>query len=169
MSLVPKKIFFVQGKGFSSNSELRSFEQALREAGIEKFNIVKVSSIIPPLCEEVSKDEGIKELKTGQVVYSVMNKISSNEKDKEICASIGAAKPVNTEDYGYLSEKHTIDEDPEKVAENTKTLAAEMLATTHGVTFDPNLNIKTKSFTESTKVRKDGEWAIVIAVAIFIL
>ena len=55
MSLVPKKIFFVKGKGFSTNSELRSFEQALRDAGIEKFNIVKVSSIIPPFCKEVSK------------------------------------------------------------------------------------------------------------------
>ena len=169
MSLVPKKIFFVKGKGFSTNSELHSFEQALRDAGIEKFNIVKVSSIIPPFCEEVSKDEGLKELKTGQVVYSVMSKISSNKKDKEICASIGAAKPVNAEDYGYLSEKNSIAEDPGKVAEITKALATEMLATTLGVTFDPNLNIKTKSFTESTKVRKNGEWATVIAAAIFIL
>ena len=169
MSLVPKKIFFVKGKGFSINSELRSFEQALRDAGIEKFNIVKVSSIIPPFCEEVSRDEGIKELKTGQVVYSVMSKISSNKKDSIICASIGAARPANSEDYGYLSENHTLDEDPGKIAEITKALAAEMLATTHGVSFDPSLNIKTKSFTESTKIRKDGEWTTVIAAAIFIL
>ena len=169
MSLVPKKIFFVKGKGFSSNSKLRSFEEALREAGIEKFNIVRVSSIIPPFCEEVSKDEGIKELKTGQVVYSVMSKISSNRKDIVICASIGAAKPVNAEDYGYLSEKHTLDEDPGKIAEIAEALAAEMLATTHGDSINPSLNIRTKSFTESTRVRKDGEWATVLTAAIFIL
>ncbi|TXT62699.1 MAG: Pyruvoyl-dependent arginine decarboxylase 2, partial [Promethearchaeota archaeon] len=39
MSLVPKKIFFVKGKGFHQ-SKLASFEEALRDAGIERFNLV---------------------------------------------------------------------------------------------------------------------------------
>lgn len=183
MSLVPKKIFFVKGKGFSTNSELRSFEQALRDAGIEKFNIVKVSSIIPPHCEEVSKEEGLKELKVGQIVYSVMSRISSNKKNKVICASIGVAKPVNEEDYGYLSEKHSIDIEPRKVAKRTKELAAEMLVTTHGFSYDPQLvfsektenfklnekTIELKSITESALINLDYEWATVMAAAIFIV
>lgn len=80
MSFIPKKIFFVKGTGFSRNSELRSFEEALRDAGIERFNIVKVSSIIPPFCKEISREEGLKDLKTGQLVYSVISRISSKKK-----------------------------------------------------------------------------------------
>ena len=44
MSLIPKKVFFVKGKGFHK-VKLASFEQALKDAGIEKYNLVKVSSI----------------------------------------------------------------------------------------------------------------------------
>ncbi len=183
MSLVPKKIFFVKGKGFSSNSKLRSFEEALRDAGIEKFNLVKVSSIIPPHCKEVSKSEGLKHLKTGQVVYSVLSKISSNNKDDLIYSSIGVAKPTNEEFYGYLSERHSIEIKPEKLGEITEGLAAEMLATMLGIPFNSESDydkkkeilridgkiIETKNITESTTVKKDGEWATVLAAAIFIL
>jgi len=183
MSLVPKRIFFVKGKGFSTNSDLRSFEEALRNACIEKFNIVRVSSIIPPYCKEVVKEEGLKELKAGQIIYSVMSKVSSNKKDKVISASIGVAKPLNQEDYGYLSEKHSIDEDPKTVSKITENLAIEMFATTHGYDIDSNKNFKenqkiskevkkiieTKNITESVSVKIDGEWATVIAAAIFIV
>ena len=55
--LVPKKMFFTKGVG-SHKHELRSFELALRDAGIEKCNIVHVSSIFPPNCELISKNEG---------------------------------------------------------------------------------------------------------------
>ena len=182
MSLIPKKIFFVKGKGFSSNSKLRSFEQALRDASIEKFNLVKVSSIIPPNCKEVNKTEGLNQLETGQVVYSVLSRISSNIKDNLICSSIGVAKPSNEEFYGYLSEHHSIGIDPEKIGEITEELAAEMLATTLGIPFKSESDydkkkeifringkiIETKNITEFATVKKKGEWATVLAAAIFI-
>ena len=44
MVLVPKKMFFTKGVG-THKEELRSFELALRDAGIEKCNLVYVSSI----------------------------------------------------------------------------------------------------------------------------
>ena len=44
---VPKKIFFTKGVG-NHKEELHSFELALRNAGIEKSNLVYVSSIFPP-------------------------------------------------------------------------------------------------------------------------
>ncbi len=183
MSLVPKKIFFVKGKGFSSNSKLRSFEEALRDAGIEKFNLVKVSSIIPPHCKEVIKSEGLKHLETGQIVYSILSKISSNNKKELICSSIGVAKPADEEFYGYLSEYHSIGIKPEKIGKNTEGLAAEMLATTLGIPFNSESNydekqeifkingkiIETKNITEFTTVKNEGEWATVLAAAIFIL
>ena len=58
MSLVPKKVFFVAGSGYHK-TKLASFEQALRDAGIEKYNLVSVSSILPPYCIEVQKEDGL--------------------------------------------------------------------------------------------------------------
>ncbi|MCA1946356.1 MAG: pyruvoyl-dependent arginine decarboxylase, partial [Desulfovibrio sp.] len=44
---VPTKAFFTKGIGRHKN-KLQSFELALREGGIEKLNLVYVSSILPP-------------------------------------------------------------------------------------------------------------------------
>lgn len=54
--MIPTKVFFTKGTGISKD-KLTSFELALRDAGIEKLNLVKVSSIIPSKCRTVSKNE----------------------------------------------------------------------------------------------------------------
>ena len=41
-----------------SKEKLTSFEMSLRDAGIAEYNIVKVSSIMPPQCKIISKKEG---------------------------------------------------------------------------------------------------------------
>jgi DNA polymerase III delta prime subunit len=53
--LLPRKVFFTKGVGRHTDP-LVSFELALRDAGIEKFNLVTVSSIYPPYCEIVDAD-----------------------------------------------------------------------------------------------------------------
>ncbi|TFF97376.1 MAG: arginine decarboxylase, pyruvoyl-dependent [Promethearchaeota archaeon] len=182
MSSVPKKVFFVKGKGFHK-SKLASFEEALRDAEIERFNLVQVSSIFPPLCIEVDKEFGLRELRPGQIVYTVLAKASSNEYNRLICASIGVAKPANKVQYGYLSEHHTFGVKPEKAGDIAEDLAAEMLATTLGVPFNPEADydekketfhmngkiIETKSITSSATVREEEEWATVLAAAVFIV
>ena len=55
--LIPRKVFFTSGVG-THPEHLESFEVALRDAGIEKFNLVTVSSILPPNCDIVSGEEG---------------------------------------------------------------------------------------------------------------
>ena len=62
--MIPNKIFFTKGMG-RHKERLASFELALRDAGIEKYNLVTVSSIFPPNCKTISKDEGLKYLKAG--------------------------------------------------------------------------------------------------------
>ncbi|MEM3213130.1 MAG: pyruvoyl-dependent arginine decarboxylase, partial [Thermoplasmatales archaeon] len=42
--MIPRKVFFVTGVG-THKSQLGSFENALRSAGIAKYNLVEVSSI----------------------------------------------------------------------------------------------------------------------------
>jgi arginine decarboxylase len=111
--MVPKKLFFTKGVG-KHKEKLESFEFALRNAGIEKFNLVKVSSILPPNCKIVSKERGLKELDTGQIVYCVISQNSSNEPRRLLAASIGCAIPTDRSNYGYLSEHHSFGEVEDK-------------------------------------------------------
>jgi arginine decarboxylase len=108
---------------------------------------------------------------------------SSNEFNRLICASIGVAKPANKGQYGYLSEHHTYGVKPEKAGDTAEDLAAEMLASTLGVPFNPEADydekmeifkmdgkiIETKNFTASATVKEEDEWATVLAAAVFIL
>ena len=57
-TMVPKKVFLTKGVGVHKD-KLASFELALRSAGIEGCNLVYVSSIFPPECKIISKDEGL--------------------------------------------------------------------------------------------------------------
>jgi arginine decarboxylase len=182
MSLVPKKVFFVKGKGFHKK-KLAAFEQALRDAGIEKYNIVSVSSILPPYCIEIRREDGLKQLRPGQIIYCVLARESSDEYNRIITASIGVAKPADKGQYGYLSEVHDFGKKPENVGEVAEDLAAEMLATTLGIPFDPDANydekkevfkmggeiVETRNITSTATVREEDEWACVLAAAIFIL
>ena len=182
MSFVPRTLFFVKGKGYHK-SKLGSFEQALRSAGIAKFNIVKVSSIFPPYCIEIPKEDGLAQLRAGQILFAVMSRASSNEYNRLVSASIGIAKPSDQKTYGYVSEHHAFGVKPEDTGEFAEDLAAEMLATTLGVSFDPEANydekkesfkmdgkiVETNNTTESGIVRAEGEWLTILAAAIFIL
>ena len=65
----PAKIFFTKGVG-RHKDYLQSFELALRDAGIEICNLVTVSSIYPPGCKRIPKDEGVKQLSGAPVMAS---------------------------------------------------------------------------------------------------
>ena len=182
MSQTPKSVFFTKGMGYHK-SKLGSFENALREAGIAKYNLVKVSSILPPYCIEIQKEDGLAQLHAGQIVFTVLSEASSNEFNRLISASIGVAKPADRRAYGYLSEHHDFGIKPDHAGEFAEDLAAEMLATTLGVPFSPEANydekkeifkmdgsiVETKNITSSATVREEGEWLTVLAAAVFIL
>ena len=135
--IVPSKIFFTKGVGINKD-RLASFELALRDAGVEKCNLVTVSSILPPNCKIIPKDEGIKLLKPGQITFCVLAKNETNEPNRLISTAIGLAVPKDATHYGYLSEHHAFGEKGDKAGEYAEDLAATMLATTLGVDFDPN-------------------------------
>ena len=181
MSLVPKKVFFVKGIGYH-RSKLGAFEQALRNAGIEKYNLVNVSSILPPHCIEINEEEGFKHLRPGQIVYTVLSRVDSNILNQMISASIGIAKPSDKDQYGYLSEHHMYNAKSEELENYTEELAAEMLATTLGIDFNPEADydeklevfkmggkiVETKHITEHATSKKENEWASVVVAAVFI-
>ncbi|UYP45774.1 Pyruvoyl-dependent arginine decarboxylase [Candidatus Lokiarchaeum ossiferum] len=180
--MIPKFLFFTRGVG-RNKKELQSFESALRDAGISFLNLVTVSSIFPPNCKEISREEGMKRIKPGQITFCVMARHSSNEKNRLVSASIGVAKPRDENHYGYLSEHHSFGQDEDTAGNFAEDLAASMLASTLGIPFDIDANyddkreifhlsdkiIETKSTTATAIVEKDGEYTTVIAAAVFIL
>lgn len=180
-NFVPKRVFFTKGVG-RHKDYLVSFELALRDAGIAPFNLVTVSSIFPPNCKRITKEEGLKLLCPGQVIYCVMARQATNEPNRLIAASVGVALPSDENTYGYLSEHHPFGETDEKAGEYAEDMAATMLASTLGIEFDPNTAwdereqvfkasgkiFKTSNFTQSAQGDKDGLWTSVIGTAVFI-
>ncbi len=178
---VPTKIFLTKGVG-RHKDYLQSFELALRDAGIAHCNLVNVSSILPPECKIISKEQGVQELKPGQITFVVMSRNATNEPNRLIAASIGVARPTTPGQYGYLSEHHPFGETEHKAGDYAEDLAASMLASTMGVEFDPDKSwderkeewkikdqiVKSKSVTQSALGHKDGLWTTVIAVAVFL-
>jgi arginine decarboxylase len=178
---VPKAIFFTNGVGVHKD-RLSSFELALRDAGIEKANLVTVSSIFPPFCQEISRKEGEKLIMPGQIVHCVMARQDTNEPNRLIAASIGLARPSNPEKYGYLSEHHSYGETAKKAGDYAEDLAATMLATTLGIDFDPEKAwsereqafklekeiLKTRHIVQSAEGHPKGQWSTVIACGVFI-
>lgn len=178
--MVPLKVFITKGVG-RHKDKLHSFELALRDAGIEKCNLVLVSSILPPGCEILSKAKGIELLKPGQITFCVMSRNESNEPNRLISASVGLAVPTDKSAYGYLSEHHAFGQSDEDAGEYAEDMAASMLAGTLGIDFDINQSwdereqqfkisgkiVKTTNATQSAVCDKTGLWTSVIAAAVF--
>ncbi len=178
---IPSKIFFTKGVG-RNKDYFTSFESALRNAGIEKCNLVSVSSIFPPGCKRISKEEGLKELMPGQITFAVMARNSTNEPNRLIAASIGAAIPADKSNYGYLSEYHPFGVKEKIAGDYAEDLAAQMLATTLGVEFNAEADwnereqvfkmsdkiVRTFNVTQTAEGDKTGMWTTVIAAAILL-
>jgi arginine decarboxylase len=180
--MVPSKLFFTKGVGIHKD-KLASFEAALRDAGIEKCNLVYVSSILPPNCKIISKEEGLKQIKPGEIVFCVMARMETKEPNRLMAAAIGVAVPKESDkQYGYLSEHHNFGETAKKAGEYAEDLAASMLATTLGLEFNPDIAweereqvykasgqiFKTTSVCQSAEGNKDGLWTTVISVAVLL-
>ena len=174
-------MFFTKGVGIAKH-ELQSFELALRDAGIEKCNVVNVSSIVPPKCEIISKHQGIALLKPGQITYAVLSRNTTNEPNRLVGAAIGVAIPKGKTSHGYISEHHSFGVSSKKLGDYTEDLAATMLATTLGLEFDPDKAwderkqeykmsgqfVRTLSIAQTARGDKNGQWTTAIAAAVFL-
>ena len=180
--LIAKEIFLTKGKG-THRERLTSFELSLRDAGIAAFNLVRVSSIFPPNCKLISRNQGLPKLQQGQIVYCVISETATKEPNRLLASAVGAAIPRDPSLYGYLSEHHGFGQTEKVAGDYSEDIAAEMLATTLGVDFDPNQSwdekkelwkisgriFRTRNITQSATGHKDGLWTTVIAAAVFIL
>ena len=180
--MVPKFAFTTSGRGIAKE-KLASFEMALRDAGIAEYNLVKVSSILPPNCKIINKKKGISMLSPGQIVFVVMSEQSTNEPGRQITASVGIAIPPDRSKHGYLSEHHSYGQTKKESGIYSKNLAAYMLATIMdgSVNAEKNYNqqkdlwkikgkpIQTKEVTSYSCGDQNGNWVTVLSAVVLII
>ena len=172
----------VSGCG-KAKEKLASFEMALRDAGIAEYNLVKVSSILPPNCKIINKKKGISMLSPGQIVFVVMSEQSTNEPGRQITASVGIAIPPDRSKHGYLSEHHSYGQTKKESGIYSKNLAAYMLATIMdgSINAEKNYNqqkdlwkikgkpIQTKEVTSYSCGDQNGNWVTVLSAVVLII
>ena len=182
LDLVPKKLFLTNGRGVHED-RLTSFEYALRDAGISGTNLVLISSIFPPNAKLVSRNEGLKQIKPGQILFTIYSKNQTNEPHRLCSASVGIARPKDTNRYGYLSEYESYGQNEQQSGDYAEDIAAQMLASSLGIPFDIDKDwnekrqqwtisgqiYKTQNVTQSAKGDKDGRWTTVFAAAVLLV
>ena len=178
--LVPNKVFLTKGVG-RHKYRLKSFEMALRKAGVAQQNLVHVSSILPPKCKIISREAGLSLLTPGAINFAVLARVDTDEYDRLIAASVGLAVPKDINNWGYLSEVHEYGMNQKQAADMAEDLAAGMLGTTLGMELDPDqawsekeqvykssgLIIRTSNITQ-TATGQQGLWTTVVAIAMFL-
>jgi len=179
MNFVAKEIFLTKGVG-RHTEKLASFEEALRDAQIARFNLVHVSSIFPPKCKLVKPSYGLKKLKSGQLLHAVLARNAVQENHRLVTASIGLAIPKDRANHGYISEHHSCGETDQRSGDYAEDLAAMMLSTTIGIEFATDASwdkkeevwemsgkiVRTLNMTQSA-IGRDGVWTTVVAAAVF--
>ena len=178
---VPNTVFFTKGVG-RHKENLNSFELALRDAGVAAYNLVTVSSIMPPGARIISRERGTKMIAPGSIVHCVMSRNATREAHRLIAASIGVAMPADKEQYGYLSEHHSFGERERKAGDYAEDMAVTMLGTTYGIEVDPDKAyderkeiyrmsgkvVHTRNITQSAVGDKNGLWTTVVAMAVLL-
>ncbi len=181
MSMVPTRLFFTKGVG-RHKDRLTSFAIALREAGIANQNLVRVSSIYPPLCKLIPRKEGLKAIHPGEIVFAVVAENATCEPQRLVVSSIGVAVPADKDTHGYLSEHHSFGETEQQAGEYAEERAAELLAAALDVDFDSDESwdekdevyrlgdkvVRTANVTQAAEGDSDGKWTTTVAAAVFL-
>ncbi len=182
LDLIAKNLFLTRGKGVHED-RLTSFEYALRDAGIAGTNLVLISSIFPPNAKLISRKEGLKKIKPGQILFTIYSKNQTNEPQRVCSASVGLAQPKDKTRYGYLSEYESFGQNEIQAGDYAEDIAAQMLASSLGISFDADKNwdekrqqwkisgeiYNTHNITQSAKGDKDGKWTTVFAAAVLLV
>ncbi|MEX0862488.1 pyruvoyl-dependent arginine decarboxylase [Nitrosopumilus sp.] len=182
LDLIAKNLFLTRGKGVHED-RLTSFEYALRDAGIAGTNLVLISSIFPPNAKLISRKEGLKKIKPGQILFTIYSKNQTNEPQRVCSASVGLAQPKDKTRYGYLSEYESFGQNELQAGDYAEDIAAQMLASSLGISFDADKNwdekrqqwkisgeiYNTHNITQSSKGDKDGKWTTVFAAAVLLV
>ena len=95
--------FFATGAS-DGYTELNAFDQALLEAGIGDTNLVRMSSILPPDCQQVPAFK----LPYGDLVPVAYASVANSEPGTWLSAAVAAAIPANPKLPGLIMEVSSV-------------------------------------------------------------
>ena len=97
---IKHKYYINSGRGKSKHC-LVSFDEALRDMGLEDYNLMKISSILPAY----SKQEDHVNCEKGSFLPTAYSNISSNMPGDSIASAVGVAIPIQQDkDVGVIME-----------------------------------------------------------------
>jgi arginine decarboxylase len=99
----PTRLFFTTGTG-THQTQRAAMQRAMREAGVADCNFVKVSSVIPPACQIVTRSAGLRMLRPGALTHAVIAEGETNEPHQRITPAICWAQPSDSSLPGYMTE-----------------------------------------------------------------
>lgn len=84
------KIYIARGKG-TGTTELGAFDAALNDSGIANFNLLRLSSVIPPNAEIIEEDDKVPPIKGewGDRLYVVQAHFETSVHGEEAWAGVG--------------------------------------------------------------------------------
>lgn len=94
-----KKYYISAGTGIG-HSSLTSFDSALIHTGVGNYNLVRVSSILPPNAKKTFSID----LKAGQALHVAYASITSNKRDTIISSAVGIGIPKDSGQVGVIME-----------------------------------------------------------------
>lgn len=95
---IAKEFFTAVGYG-ADKYEIASFDKALVAAGLGDYNLVRVSSIIPPNAKQTT----CVNYKKGSVLFTAYSRNSTN-KEEQIASAVVAAIPEKSDAVGVIME-----------------------------------------------------------------
>jgi arginine decarboxylase len=182
MKLIPKRFFLTKGIGIHEK-QLRSREQALRDAGIEVCNLIKISSVVAPGCKRISREEGLKALYPGMMTFAVQALSATNEPDQIVTAGLGLAQPVDDNYHGYITEvEEMMGIEAADVEQDVVEMAVENLISSWGIKTDGDdvirkgkkhyefdgRKVEVDSLVASAKGHEDRLWTTVFVAAVYL-
>jgi len=165
----PSKVILTSGSG-RAFKKLVSFEMALRDAKIARFNLIQVSSILPPNIVPSYNIEELELIQSGSIVPCVLSRCEFDNTSKEweegiISSAIGIAyddKYVSENNYGFLSEFHKDWITEKECGIEAEEIAKEMLFTIKG-----DIEFRSMYISKGVEAQK-GFWTTVVSAAILV-
>jgi len=115
----PTQYFLVSG-GSDGFTPLNAFDGALLQAGIGNTNIIKMSSILPPHCEQIPPIA----LPPGALVPAAYAALTSDVPGEIISAGVAVALPENENQNGLIME-YSAKGERRRIEEMVRNMATE--------------------------------------------
>ena len=127
MDKYPSSFFISSGVGTSAY-ELVAFDNALLSAGISNYNLLKVSSILPCLCERKDRVD----LKEGSPLLTAYAALSSDEKGTLLATAVAAGIPKDRSKIGVIMEYKAVGISAEEAESRVRSMVEEAMRN-HGI------------------------------------